>query len=80
MAVGGTGSVTERLESMGREAGQQEYTQHLQSMSRQPDPFTRAARAVENSIRQKPVTWALVSLGVGCAIGATWFLSTRDWR
>ena len=23
---------------------------------------------------------ALVSLGVGVAIGATWFLSTRDWR
>lgn len=80
MAVGGTSSITEQLERRGLEVGQREFTQHQQQMMHQPSGLTRATRMVQNSVRARPGTWALVSLGVGCLIGATWFLSSRDWR
>jgi len=79
MSVGSeTGSVTRDLEQRGQQAGRDAFKRQTRRYAKRQDNWSRWARAVETSIRQQPITWALVCLGVGCAVGATLLLRGEE--
>lgn len=71
MAVGNEHmSVTEKLEQRGREAGQQSFQRHVQQAHQRPNLLTRWTQRIQNSLRQKPIKWTLVTVGVSCIVAS----------